>query len=359
MTSTNWTVSIDSNDFTSDVLSLKLTIGRKTFFDDWNGGDITITLKNENGQCANIKQFDVIETQAFSYFYVTNISFNDTIAPNAATCTVTGIDPIRTLSQYFWDTATSSSLAALTYIYNTFDSTVTGPPYMDPPGSSYTMTNASGAVDPSNSTLLNFFSSILMGECGAITASGPTIIPKSFGSPISSSWDFVLSGGTGITYYDIQRLAGTALSANQVTVSNQLVDSVYNNTDPTNFRRNYTRYTQVLTATAQKQAQFFAFVLADPANISGSLSWLDRAQDSGINASWYSTYANLPGQFATLQYDPPNGSSTTILVKIEGVSCQATPEQTNWTVNFTDASLFGFILNSTSNGVLDTDRLGW
>lgn len=359
MTTTNWTVSIGATDFTSSVLSLALNIGRQTFFDDWNGGDITITLRNQNGQCSNIKQFDVIETQAFVYFYVTNIAFNDQIAVDGATCTVTGIDPIRTLSQYYWDTATTSSLPALDYIYDTFSATVIGPPYMDPPGSSYTKTNASGAASQGTSTLLNFFSSILMGECGAITSSGPTIIPKSLGSPISSSWDFVRTGGTGITYYDIQRLSGTALSANQVTVSNQLVDSVFNNTDPVNFRRNYTRYTQVLTSTAEQQARFFAIVLSDPANISGNLSWLDRAQDSAINASWYSTYANLPGKFATLQYQPPGGSLTTILVKIEGVSCQATPQQTNWTVNFTDANLFGFILNSTTNGVLNTDRLGW
>jgi hypothetical protein len=351
VSATNWTVSIAGTDFTSSVLSLSLEIGRRTFFDDWSGGKIAITIRNQNGQCADIAQFDTIQLQDFSYFYVTNISFNDAIADNASTCVVTGIDVITTLSQYYWDTSTSSIDEALQYIYDTFTATVIGPPYMDPPTLSRTETNNSG-IDTGPSTLLNFFSSIMLGECGAFTANTSTITLRSFNSPVTGDWNFVLDGGTGIPYFMLDRMAGTDLPASQVTINYQSGESVYNNTDPSNFRRNYTRYTQLLPSTAASQAEFYAKALVEPTLISGSLSWFDYAADPSVNGDWASSFGTIPGDFATLAYKLPGQGASSAFVKIEGISCQATPSQTMWTVYFTDSRLFGFVLNSEYNGVL-------
>jgi hypothetical protein len=351
VSATTWTVSIAGTDFTSSVLSLSLEIGRRTFFDDWSGGKIAITIRNQNGQCADIAQFDTIELQDGSYFYVTNISFNDAIADNASTCVVTGIDVITTLSQYYFETSTSITEPSLDYIYNTFDATVIGPPYMDPPVASRTTTNNNGQIT-GPSTLLNFFSSIMLGETGAFTASGSTITLRPFSSPLTEDWNFVFAGDTGIPYFSLDRMAGTDLPASQVTVSYQTGESVYNNTDPSKFRRNYTRYTQLLASTAASQAEFYAKALSDPDLLSGSLSWFDYAADPSVNGDWYSSFGTIPGDFATLAYKLPGQGASSAFVKIEGISCQATPAKTMWTVYFTDSQLFGFVLDSEYNGVL-------
>jgi len=350
MSATDWTVSIAGVDFTSDVLSLFLEIGRRSFIDDWNGGQIAITIRNQNSQCRNIKQFDTIELQDGSYFYVSDISFNDAIAENNSTCVVSGIDVIRSLSQYPWNTSTTYIEESLQYIYDTFTATVTAPPSMNPPTLSKTETN--NVAVASNSTLLNFFSSIMLGECGAFTATGSTITLHSFSSQLDPDWNFVLDGDVGIPYYSFNRLAGTQLSANQVTVDYQSGESTFNNTEPTNFRRQYTRYTQLLTSTATSQAEFYARALSDPDVISGSLSWIDVSVDPIINADWYSTFGTIPGDFAGISYKLPGQGPNYAYVKIEGISCQATPSQTLWTVYFTDTQLFGFILNNEYNGVL-------
>jgi hypothetical protein len=351
MSATDWTVSIAGTDFTSSVLSLSLEIGRRTFFDDWSGGKIAVTIRNQNGQCSDIAQFDTIELQDFSLFFVTNINFNDAIADNASTCVVTGIDLITTLSQYYFDSSTSFTEPALDYIYNTFEATVIGPPYMDPPVASRTTTNNNGQIT-GPSTLLNFFSSILLGECGALTASSNTITLHPFESPLTAEWNFVLAGDIGIPYFSLDRMAGTDLPASQVTMNYQTGEFVYNNTDPTKFRRNYTRYTQLLASTAASQAEFYAKALTDPDVLSGSLSWFDYAADPFVNSDWYYSFGTIPGDFATLAYKLPGQGANSAFVKIEGISCQATPSQTMWTVYFTDSQLFGFVLDSEYNGVL-------
>ena len=350
MSATNWTVSIAGTDFTSDVLSLSLEIGRRSFINDWNGGRIAITIRNQNSQCSDIVQFDTIELQDGSYFYVTDIDFNDAIADNDSTCIVTGIDLIRTLSQYPWYTSTTSIKESLQYIYDTFIAEVTAPPSMGLPTLSKTETNNAGVA--TDSTLLNFFSSIMLGECGAFTANGSTINLRSFSSQLDADWNFVLAGGVGIPYYSFVRLAGTELSANQVTVDYQSGASTFNNTDPTNFRRQYTRYTQLLPSTAVSQAEFYAKALSDPDVISGSLSFTDVAVDPIINADWYTNFGTIPGDFAGIEYRLPGRGPDYAYVKIEGVSCQATPAQTLWTVYFSDTQLFGFILDNEYNGVL-------
>jgi hypothetical protein len=351
MTTTDWTVTIEGVDFTSDVLSLSLDLGRKTFFDDWNGGKLAVTIRNQNSQCENISQFNLIRLQDFSYWYVIDISFNDTIAVNGSTCTVTAIDPIRSLSQYFWDMTTSYTDSSLQYIYDTFDSTVIGPPYMDPPGPSRALTNNDGQLTGA-STLLNFFSSIMLGECGAFYSNANTISMKSGPTNVISEWDFVRDGGTGFPYYELDRMAGTELAANVVTVNYQESESTFNNVTSGNFKRNYTRYTQLLRTIAPTQAEFYAKLLSQKSLISGSLSWMDSAADSGANTAWANSFSVIPGDFATLEYALPGDAPTTTLIRIEGFSCQANPQMTTWKVHFTDASLFGFILNSESNGVL-------
>jgi hypothetical protein len=57
---------------------------------------------------------------------------------------------------------------------------------------------------------------------------------------------------------------------------------------------------------------------------------------------------------------PGAGSDTTVQVAIEGVSVNARPEQTLFTVYFSPLTYYQFFtLNSSTLGILDTSRLGW
>ena len=65
--------------------------------------------------------------------------------------------------------------------------------------------------------------------------------------------------------------------------------------------------------------------------------------------------------YINVKYRPPGAAvDTTVPCILEGVSIQATPNQTLGTLYLTPATFYSrFILNNSYFGILDTDRLGW
>ena len=357
MATTTWSVFIGGVNFSSHVLSMNFDLGRRTFFDDFNGGTISLTLRNNTNQCGAIVQNATISLQSNQqYFFVTGIQFDEGITDAEATCTLTGVDYFAQLAQYAYGAGAGGSSAPLTQLYNEWTSTGIAPPYMDTPLTSRSVINTGGAA--SDSTFLNRFSNLLMGEMGSLVSSAATMYPIPNGYYPASWLTFGRSGTSGIPYSDLSRIVGTEISANNVTIDYVTTSTTYVIPSAA-YKRTYERYTQLTSTLAANQAQFFATVLTDPDTISGSLTWTDKAATTANNNTFMGAFAFAPAYMATLEYKLPGGSATSKRIKIEGVSCTASPAQTTWTVNFSEGSLYdGFQLN-TDTAILGLARFGW
>ncbi len=106
MADINWTVSIGGTSFTSITQSLSFSIGRASYFDTPTGNNCTLTVRNNTGQAANISEGDQIiigsnYATAPLYFYVVEVTFQDEIAANGSTATITGVDALGMLSLFY------------------------------------------------------------------------------------------------------------------------------------------------------------------------------------------------------------------------------------------------------------------
>ena len=100
-------------------------------------------------------------------------------------------------------------------------------------------------------------------------------------------------------------------------------------------------------------------LLTDPTTISGELSWTDKAASTALNNGWMSQFWITPAFMATLEYKLPGASATSKRIKIEGVSCNATPDATDWTVYFSDGDLYDDYILDSASGILGVTRFGW
>jgi len=365
MATTSWSVVLNtalsgSINFTNQIISLSLDCGKQTFFDDHTGGNITITLRNNTNQCGTISQNDTIILQSVAYFYVTNISFDEGVTDAEATCTITGVDAISQLAQYLVGAGAGASTSPTQQMYNAWQASGIQPPYMDTVRTA--VSTVSGNV-PNDTTMLNLFNILTTSEMGSLVTDGAQIEAYPYGFFKSSQFTFGRSGTAGIPYYDLVRIKGTDISANNVIVDWQTGQSTYIMPSAT-YKRTYERYTQLANSLgsstlAQNQAQFLARTFTDPSTISGQLSWSDKAATTSNNNAWMAAFWVAPQYMATLEYKIPGSSPTSARIKIEGVSCSATPAETNWTVYFSDGSLYDDYILDSASGVLGLARFGW
>lgn len=354
MATTSWSVVVGATDFTSNVMSMRFNIGRQTIFDDWSGGDIRVTLRNDTNQCAVINQNDIIDLDGQLYFFVRDISFNEGFTDAEATCTVTGVDMIGALAQFLLAAGSGGSTEPLEQMYDLWTASGIQPPYMDPPLTSLTLVSSSTLND---TTMLNRFSILLNSEMGSMYASAGTIYPVPYSYSKDVSFTFGRSGTSGVPYYNLTRMAGTSIAANNVVIDYETNEATYFTSAA--FKRTYRRYTVLTSTFATQQAEFFATALSDPTTISGELSWTDKAATTANNDLWMAGFSASPIFTALLEYKIPGALATSTRIKIEGISCNVTPDQTDWTVYFTDSSLYDDFILDTNAGTLGVARFGW
>jgi hypothetical protein len=334
---------------------MNFDLGRRTLFDEYTGGTILLTLRNNTNQCGSIAQNATISLQSHQhYFYVTAIQFDEGITDAEATCTLTGVDAIAQLANYTVSAGTGFNTSPTIQMYDIWNSTGVTPPYVDTPLTS--RSSVSGTV-ASDTTVLNRWSTVINSEFGSIVTSAATMYPIPNGYYTTAQYTFGRSGTTGIPYSDLSRITGTDISANNVIVDYVTSSATYTLPGAT-WKRTYKRYTVALSG-APNMAQFLARSLTDPTTISGSLTWTDKAATTTNNNAFLNSFNYAPAYVANLEYKLPGGSTISTRIKIEGVSCNATPGQTTWTVNFTDASLYdGFNLD-TDSAILGLARFYW
>jgi hypothetical protein len=118
------------------------------------------------------------------------------------------------------------------------------------------------------------------------------------------------------------------------------------------------------TTQALGLAQWLSSSQSDPDAQKWSISFQDIPQNATALGRFLVSFYGLLGyenRVWNLVYRVPGaGSDTTVQVAIEGVSVNARPEQTLFTVYFSPLTYYQFFtLNSSTLGILDTSRLGW
>jgi hypothetical protein len=115
------------------------------------------------------------------------------------------------------------------------------------------------------------------------------------------------------------------------------------------------------TTQAAGLSQYLSNVLSDLSLLNIQISFNDKAQIDASYENWATTLNLLSAYKSTLYYRQPGDIvDRSIEVTMTGYSVSATPSQTTWTCYFAPMSVYNyFILDSTTQGILDASRLGW
>ncbi len=363
MSTINWTVTVGATSFTSITQSLSFSFGRGSYFDTPTGGTCTFTVRNNTGQAASINQGDLITignqlTISTSTFYVVEVTFPDEIATGANTATITGVDAIGQISQFPIGGEPGSYPNALEQIAALMDELAPfNPPYPDPSP----VAGRALVSDTFNATTIGQrIVELLLTENGRYYYDGTTIVFVKSSAPSATLFTFGTNASTGLVYDSLTRKYPNTNYPNEVNLNS--TDAGTTTTAVTGtYRRNYNR--QVLfNTTAQQQAQtdYYANVLSVEA-LYAELRFSDKPQTDG-RLDDYLESVNSAGFGGTTQvtYTPPGGSPTTDTFVIEGGTCTAVPGRSDFTLYLSPTVIYDlFTLNSSTFGILNTNRLGW
>jgi hypothetical protein len=367
--------------FTTSVLSASYKTGRQTYMDNWAGGSLIFTIKNDTNQAAGFTVNDKIDFANstgvyYQRFFVNEIQYSDypgQVGLSTATISCTdglnrsGQNTITNLTLFAGQCCeqldqftTSGQIANSGYAIN-------GSTYG--PGAS----KALGLGGGYNGSVLQRINQNMATERGIIWYNQNTMyfvarnkladktIPLTFGR--STATDV-------IAYQNFSRITLGQNFMNAVNIqplNNSSYDSFTTNASSvTSYGvRGYSLTTVDFTAAqGQGLGQFLANSQSDPAAIRFSLGFTDVAQ----NASAINTFVNywlgvtgIPAVVMPLTYKIQGSATTfTVLTLIEGMDISMTPDQCSFTVYLSPMTYYQFFtLNNATFGVLNTSRLGW
>lgn len=363
MSTINWTITVGATSFTNITQSLSFNFGRGSYFDTPTGSTCTFTVRNNTGQAASINEGDQIKIEnnlgtSDLYFYVVEVTFQDEIATGANTATITGIDALGMLSLFYVNDdpiiGTTNAIRQAIKLANEVYPFV--PPY-PPPTEVDGRATVSDAFDPT--TIGQRIVELLQTENSTYWYDGATIEFRTSAAPASSGVQFVTAGSGGLLYDGLTRKYPNANYPNVVNLTSTTVGTTFA-LSPSNYERNYNR--QVLfNTTAQQQAQtdWFAAVLSQE-SLYADIRFNDKPQLDARITTFLDQMPALAGQTVSVTYTPPGGSSTTTTFVVEGGSCSAVPGRTDFTLYLSPTVIYDlFTLNSSTFGILNTNRLGW
>jgi hypothetical protein len=359
---------------TSSVLSFSYMQGRQNYLDQYSGGTLSVTLKNQ----ANIAQYFTFNsvwslvhqpTNSDQLFWCQDVVFNDYPGNTGlSTITVSLVDVLARNGRNVVSNVVLAQNATITQLQNLWRTA----PYQigDFQGSGGGSSTAAGITY--SGSMLNYLNLIDQTEKGLLSfySEETNMIPRNGVSSSVSGFSFTrnATSTTAITYYAFGHDKAGLNFMNNVTVNpNGLASQTATNSTSLTAYGNAQQSVSTVDATttqALSLAQWLSNSQADPEAETWSLSFLDLAQDATIMDRFIETFSNSIGtgrRLWNLVYRVPGaGSDTTVVVAIEGISVNATPDRTDFTVYFSPATYYQFFtLNSSTLGILNTSRLGW
>jgi hypothetical protein len=339
-------------DVTSSVLSFSYTQGRQNYLDQYSGGTLSVTLKNQS----NVAQYFTFNsvwtlvddaTSSEQGFWCQDVQFNDYPGNTGlSTITVSLVDVLArngrnvVYSVVLAQADTISQLQTLwrTAPYQIGDLQGSGAGSSTAAGITYSgsMLNYLNLIDGTEKGLLNFYSF------------QTNMIPRNGVSSSISGFSFTrnATSSTAISYYAFGHDKAGLNFMNNVTVNpNGLASQTATNSASLTAYGNAAQSVSTVDATTTQAlglAEWLSQSQAEPEAETWSLTFQDISQDQTITERFVQTIMNSVGsgrRLWNLVYRVPGaGSDTTVLVAIEGVTMNATPDRTIFTVYFSPAT---------------------
>ena len=360
----NWTTKVASTTFTTITQSLSFNVGRASYFDTWNGNTVTFTVRNNTGQAAAINQGDLItignDLSLISlYFYVVEVTFQDQISAAENTATITGVDAIGQILQFPISGEPGTYTNALDQVSALMNQLAPfNPPYPDPspvPGRAIVETSFT------ETTIGQRIVDLILTENSTFYYDGQTLVFRPSSAPGSISWNFGPTTVAGSVIYDtLVRKYPNANYPNNVRIT-----STTNGTKTATvtgiYRRNYERNVLLTGSTQQQdQANYYANTLSDDDQLYLDVKMTDASNTSAKCANVLDDISAMVGKRVSVSYTPPGGAATSGWFVIEGASVSAIPGITTFSFSLSPQKIYDlFTLDSSTFGILDTNRLGW
>jgi hypothetical protein len=377
MTKIDWSLiryAPSSVDVTSFVLSFSYTQGRENYLDSYSGGTLTVTLENN----ANIAQYFTFNSVWALYddggvgslqFWTQNVQFND-YPGNTGLSTIT-VSLVDVLARNGRNVVSNVSLAEAGTIQQLQTLWQTLGFQIGDIGASNAGSSIAAATTYSGS-MLNYFNLITATEKGLVSfydgtaymisrnAVSSSIAGKSFTRDTPNSNNIVYQefshNRAGINFMNTVTIAPQGL-ANQTGVNSTSV-TAYGTAQQTITTVDYN------TTQADGLAEWLAFSQSDPDSERWSVSFMDIPQNFTALNRFINAFMSSTGyayRVWNLYYRVPGAVSDTLVqVVLEGITVNATPDKTIFTVYFSDIENYQFFtLNSSVFGVLNTSRLGF
>ena len=362
-------------DVTTSVLSFSYMQGRENYLDQYSGGTLSVTLKNQT----NIAQYFTFNSQWYisealtgnrQYFWLQDISFNDYPGNTGlSTITVSLVDVIARNGRNVVTDVSLSQTYAQTQLIDLWDTVLYQIGEVTEVGTSQSI----AAAITYTGSLSNYLNLITATEKGLISFydEGIKLIPRSYVQNTFSNKAFTrnTASTTAISYYAFNHDKAGLNFMNNVTVNpNGLASQTATNFASLAAYGNAAQSVSTVDATTTQAlglAQWLSDSQADPEAETWAISFLDIPQNNDALGTFLNAFyseANGPNlRVWDLTYRVPgSGSDLTVKVVIEGISVNAVPEKTEFTVYFSPLTYYQyFTLDSTILGILDTSRLGW
>ena len=353
-----------SSVFTSSVMSAQVNIGRQSYMNVYNGGSLSITIKNQSNEAAAFQMNDIVTLSvASSYgvsFWVDEIQFNDYPGNTGlSTATIICSDGIARLGRSL---VTNLSLSQLPCAQQAEQLTPSGVPKVvevinTGPSSTASAATYSGAP-------MTRINQLISTERGVLRNQFKDIRFFSRGSFGLLSYIDVgrTTSSSAIGYQDFSRIALGMNFMNTVTVTpTGLSEQIASNAASvaaygSNF---YSVQSEDFTnAQGLGLAEWLSNSQSDPTALRFEFGFTDRAQ---FSAAVNSFFGALLFQGVNFTYRVPGAASdTTVKTLVEGYSVSITPSESSWRVYLSPLTYYQFFtLNDATLGVLDTSRLGW
>jgi hypothetical protein len=344
---------------------------------------MTLTIRNDANQAAswivgNPYRINTSGGYDYQYFWVSEIQYNDQVGTNTTAGTGSGstatiylddwmaragkiqVNNFALTIQYsfrqLWEQFTvasgaiSTGMAFGTLYSGSFDAT----------GGTYTGTTA-------NRINLNLAGEKNGGQLYQSSQYLDLRPGQVLGSPITDAVTLQPIKGTStgnkyVQYQNFKRITAGQNFLNTITVTPPVVaaQTASDATSVATYGQRFNGITTNNTTTVQanSRATWLANSQSDPSVLHYEVTFTDVAQDNDGALEVLKQYYSA--SFIYLKYVVPgSGTTTTVNCNIEGIRYSATPDQTQFTLYLSPATLYGeFILDNAVYGVLDQDRLG-
>lgn len=371
----NQTTAVDQ---TSNVISFNMFVGRRAYLDNYSGGNLVLTIKNQNNQAAGFTVYDQIRLKRsdgsrFYSFWVSSVDYSDYPGNTGfSTATITCQDLFGILGR----TQFNNFVMSEALISTAWAGLQLAPGINSSVQMSALNTASVTAAQTVSGSVLNTANLLVTTERGLVRQAliGMADVTNrfelygraDFKNWTTSSYGFTrTTGASSIAYQQFDRIGLGLDFMNQVQVTGPSLatQQATNATSVTaygaaGFTVSSYDYT---TGQALGHAQWLANMLSDPAKLRFAVTFTDLQQATTLTAFNAFIQDLSDRKTFNLTYRVPgSGSDTTVQTVMEGISVSADPAQSTFTVYLSALVFYQFFtLDSTTNGVLDTSRLSW